>query len=124
MATIQRGTSSVPVVMGALVFVLGLPAALCATVCAAAVTVGTMGIGAGVGGFMVFLAFAAPVLGLVGGILGKSSPTASGAMLLAAALLMLIETIAMFSVLALIAFILALIGGIIALTQKKECVEA
>ena len=37
---------------------------------------------------------------------------------------MLIETIAMFSVLALIAFILAVIGGILALTQKKECVEA
>ncbi len=124
MATIQRGTSSAPIVMGVLVFALGLPAALCATVCATAVTVGTLGAGAGVGGFMIFMAFAAPILGLVGGIMGKSNPTASGVCLLVAALLMLIETIAMFSVLALIAFILAVIGGILALTQKKECVEA
>ena len=124
MATVQRGTSSVPLVMGVLVFALGLPAALCATVCATALTVGTAGAGAGVGGFMIFLAFIGPILGLVGGIMGKSNPTASGAMLLVAAFLMLIETISMFSVLALIAFVLAVIGGIRALTQKKESVEA
>lgn len=110
--------------MGVLVFALGLPAALCATVCATAITVGTVGAGAGVGGFIIFLAFAGPILGLIGGIMGKSNPTASGAMLLVAAFLMLIETISMFSILALIAFVLAVIGGIMALTQKKESAEA
>ncbi|HIW10999.1 MAG TPA: hypothetical protein H9888_05785 [Candidatus Rikenella faecigallinarum] len=124
MATIQRGTSPVPLVMGVLVFALGLPAALCATVCATAITVGTAGAGTGVGGFMVFMAFAAPVLGLIGGIMGKSNPVASGVLLLVAAFLLLIETISMFSVLALISFILAVIGGIMALVQTKETVEA
>ena len=124
MATIQRGTSPVPLVMGVLVFALGLPAALCATVCATAITVGTAGAGTGVGGFMVFMAFAAPVLGLIGGIMGKSNPVASGVLLLVAAFLLLIETISMFSVLALISCILAVIGGIMALVQTKETVEA
>lgn len=73
---------------------------------------------------MVFMAFAAPVLGLIGGIMGKSNPVASGVMLLVAAFLLLIETISMFSVLALISFILAVIGGIMALVQTKETVEA
>ena len=73
---------------------------------------------------MVFMAFAAPVLGLVGGIMGKSNPVASGVLLLVAAFLLLIETISMFSVLALISFILAVIGGIMALVQTKETVEA
>ncbi len=73
---------------------------------------------------MVFMAFAAPVLGLIGGIMGKSNPVASGVLLLVAAFLLLIETISMFSVLALISFILAVIGGIMALVQTKETVEA
>lgn len=109
--------------MGIISGVLGLPSALCTTVCAAAVTVATAGMAGGAAGFVTFLAFLAPIMAIVGGVMGKSNPPVAGALLCVAAFFFLLNVILAFGILALICFALALAGGIVAFTQTKEVVE-
>jgi hypothetical protein len=115
----QRGTSNVPLIMGIIGAVLMLPALFCSA-CAAGVAAG-MGEGDATAILMI-IGVLPIVLGIVGGVKGKSSPIVSMALLLAAAVLALIGWIlvAFTSMFHLAALILFIIGGIMAKVQKME----
>jgi hypothetical protein len=106
--------------MGIIGAVLMLPAMLCSA-CAAGVAAAA---GDGSDGTAIFfLVGILPIpLGIIGGILGKSGQLVSMLLLLAAAVLALIGWIlaGFTSFFHLAAFVLFLIGGIIAKTQKTE----
>jgi hypothetical protein len=115
----QRGTSSVPLIMGIIGAVLMLPALACTFLCGAvsqaAGIEGSLGIG-------IVLGLIPIALGIVGGVKGKSSPTLSMVLLIAAAIIALLGWIlgGFVSLIQLGAVILFLIGGIVAKTQKME----
>ncbi|MDR2420826.1 MAG: hypothetical protein LBD49_01805 [Oscillospiraceae bacterium] len=115
----KKGTSSVPLITGIIGAILMLPALACVS-CASAVAGAGGAKGAAIIGMIIGLL---PIgLGIAGGTKGKSSPTLSMALLLFAAILALIGWIltAFTSLMHLAAFILFLIGGIVAKTQKTE----
>ena len=142
-----KGTSNVPLIMGIVGFILSLPNTLCAGACGAiagaaagglstaeadmaldsealdtAVAAAEAGAAAGANA-AILIAGSAGLLGLIGGILGKSKPSISGIGMLVAAGLLMFQTLAGFNILAFSIAVLYAIGGIIAFTQKKEVVQ-
>jgi len=120
----ERGTSNVPMIMGIIGGVLGIPAAFCSGACAACIgAIGDVSTGttqaSEIGNFYIFMGILGAVLGLVGGLLGKKYPVPAGIMLLFATFMSGITLIAG-NALALIVAILFLLGGVFCFTQKKE----
>ena len=117
----MRGTSNAPMILGILGSVLMLPTLLCALTCGSIVD--SLG---GTGGSMstfAFLFFAPPIIiGIIGGVKGKTNPNLSFILLLCSALCAFVGwAFTMFtSIYALAPMILFLIGAILAKTQKKE----
>ncbi|MDP6550642.1 MAG: hypothetical protein QGH58_06570 [Arenicellales bacterium] len=128
MAT-QRGTSIVPLVLGAVGAGLQLPGAVCSAACAGfrtevieetseaasqAAAQGALAIGV-----------AAAVIGLVAALLGKKNPTLSGSGLIVATLITayLVIEAAFTNIMSDIACILFLIAAVFAFVQKKESAE-
>jgi hypothetical protein len=78
--TKERGTSNIPMIMGIIGGVLGLPAAVCSAWCGEAI-VAIENIDSGVvsdgstGGTILLLGVLGAILGIVGGALGKKMPT-------------------------------------------------
>jgi hypothetical protein len=60
------------------------------------------------------------ILGLIGGIMGKRSPTLAGILMIISVLLVGITTIPTMNLLGVISAILFLIGAAFCFTQKKE----
>jgi hypothetical protein len=111
-----KGTSPVPMIMGIIGFVFGIPGILCAGICAAA----TASVGSGAGTIWLIITIIAALGGLVFGLMAKSQPKLAGILLIMVAVLSLLITFFSFSIWALFMFICFLIGGIIAVTQKTE----
>ncbi|MDR0233044.1 MAG: hypothetical protein LBI82_13165 [Dysgonamonadaceae bacterium] len=116
----KRGTSNVPMIMGIIGGVLGIPAAFCSGACAA--TVGALSEASDVnslGSFYLSMGLLGAIAGLIGGLLGKKTPVPAGIIMLIATFMCGITLIAG-NMLALIVAILFLLGGIFCFTQKKE----
>ncbi len=120
-----RGTSNVPVVLGIIGGVLGLPAAVCSGACAAGLSslsdTNTTTTNAAGNAFM--------TLGLIGAILGiffaitsKKWPTLSGIGLIVATVLSAL-TLVTFNLLTLVVMILLLLAAIFSFLQKKETID-
>lgn len=126
--TKTRGTSNIPMIMGIIGGVLGLPAALCAGMCGASIDamnelseIGEVTSDASeTGGMMLLLGLLGAVLGLIGGILGKKVPSAAGAMMIVAGILSGWNLLP----LSLVVGILFLLGGVFCFVQKTEDIEA
>jgi hypothetical protein len=130
-ATALRGTSDAPLILGVIGSVLMIPGIGCSVCLAAGIGAGSGAISgnklAAAGGIMggavigLVLAVLPIILGIVGGVKGKSSPKTSGLLLAIATMFAAIAWfLTMFvSLFYLAAFILYLIGAIIAYTQKK-----
>jgi hypothetical protein len=123
----QKSISNVPMILGIIGGVVGLPAAMCSGFCAAGIsalaTDGTNTAAAGNTG-MVFLCLGiiAALVGFVSSFLYKKNPLLWGIIMISAGILSGI-TLITFNILSLIVTILFLIGGIISLTQKKSTIE-
>lgn len=119
----QKSISNAPMVLGIIGGILGLPTAFCSGLCAA-----------GISGFaqdatkqsieesayvFMWLGFIAALLGLISAFLYRSSPKLWGIVMLLAALLSGI-TLFTFNLMSFVICILFLIGGGIAVTQKKS----
>jgi hypothetical protein len=111
-----KGTSPVPMIMGIIGFVFGIPGIFCGFICAAA----TASVGSGAGTIWLIITIIAALGGLVFGLMAKSQPKLAGILLIMVAVLSLLITFFSFSIWALFMFICFLIGGIIAVTQKTE----
>ena len=123
--TKERGTSNIPMIMGIIGGVLGLPAAVCSAWCGEAiVAIDNIDSGAisdgSTGGTILLLGILGAILGIVGGTLGKKMPTPAGAMMIAAAVL---TGWNLASFLSYIPLILFLLGGVFCFVQKKETIE-
>ena len=123
--TKEKGTSNIPMIMGIIGGVLGLPAAVCSAWCSEAiVAIGTIESGVvsdgSTGGTILLLGILGAILGLVGGLLGKKIPSAAGAMMIVAGMLSAWNLLP----LSLIVGILFLLGGVFCFVQKKESIEA
>jgi len=121
----ERGTSNIPMIMGIIGGVLGLPAAVCSAWCGEAiVAVDNIDSGAvsdgSTGGTILLLGILGAILGIVGGALGKKIPTPAGSMMIAAAIL---TGWNLASALSYIPLILFLLGGVFCFVQKKESIE-
>ncbi|MTI94590.1 MAG: DUF4064 domain-containing protein [Firmicutes bacterium] len=119
----KRGTSNVPMIMGIIGGVLGLPGAVCAGACAEGLSAVADEAGTGVGDFYLWMGLIGALLGFVFGLMAKGKPMLSGVMMIVAALMCGI-TMIIGNLIALVVAILFLIGGIFALVQKKEEVAA
>lgn len=119
-----RGTSNVPMVLGIIGGVLGIPAAVCSGACAAGLSsmATTTEQASSTGSFYMIMGLIAAILGIIFGILAKKSPILSGVMLLVATVLSGI-TLITFNVMTLVVVILLLLAAIFAFVQKKETVE-
>ncbi|OQP38625.1 hypothetical protein A4H97_18040 [Niastella yeongjuensis] len=118
----QNKISNVPMILGIIGGILGLPAAICSGACAAGMS--TLAEGAteqttsAAGSTFLWIGLLAAILGLISAFLyKKNSKTWGGVMILAGVLSMI--TLVTFNILSLIVCILFLIGGVISLTQKK-----
>ena len=118
----QKQISNVPMILGIIGGILGLPAAICSGACAAGLS--TLAEGAtektssDAGAAFLWIGLIAAILGLVSSFLyKKNSKTWGGVMILAGILSGV--TLVTFNMLSLVVCILFLIGGIISLTQKK-----
>lgn len=115
-----RGTSNVPMVMGIIGGVLGLPGAVCAGACTAGLTAAAGSTNSSeIGNFYLGLGIAGAVIGLMFGILSKRFPKTSGFAMLAATFMSGLTLIAG-NLIALIVTILFLIGAVFSFVQKKE----
>ena len=119
----QRGTSNVPMIMGIIGGVLGIPAAVCGGACAAGLG-GAAGAAdaAEVGAFYLALGVGGAILGFIGGLLGKKIPKIAGIVMLIATFMSGITAITNMLVWAVV--ILFLLGAIFCFVQKKEDVLA
>ena len=120
----QKGSSNLPMIIGVMGGVFGMPPAACAGACA--VGIGTWGGGSQIllneiGPFYFYLLIGVfgSILGFVGGLLGKKIPNTGGIMMLIAAFMSGI-TLIKFNILVLITVILFLLGAIICFVQKRE----
>lgn len=119
----QKSISNAPMVLGIIGGILGLPTAFCSGLCAA-----------GISGFaedatkqsieettyvFMWIGLIAALLGLISAFLYRTSPKLWGIVMLLAALLSGI-TLLTFNFMSFIICILFLIGGFIALAQKKR----
>lgn len=116
-----RGTSNTPLILGVVGGVLGLPAAFCSGVCAAAVEGGT-----GETGLTEFYLYGTAIISIALIIIScfsKKSPKVAGILMLIGTAAGVFMFACSFNLLGIIAMVLTLIGGILSLTQKKEVVE-
>lgn len=120
-----KGTSNVPMIMGIIGGVLGIPAAFCSGACAACVgavsdaSTGTTNHASEFGTFYLWMGIIGATLGLVGGLLGKKIPAPAGVIMLLATFMSGFTLIAG-NMLALVVAILFLLGGVFCFVQKKE----
>lgn len=118
----QKQISNVPMILGIIGGVLGLPAAICSGACAAGIS--TLAEGATektsntAGNTFLFIGLISAILGLVCSFLYKKNPKTWGGLMILAGILSAV-TLVTFNILSLVVCILFLIGGVIALTQKK-----
>lgn len=119
-----RGTSNVPMVLGIIGGVLGIPAAVCSGACAAGLSSlsTTTEQASSTGSFYMVLGLIGAILGIIFSVLSKKSPIVSGVLLLVAAILSGI-TLVTFNVMTLVVVILLLLAAIFSFVQKKEPVE-
>lgn len=121
----KRGTSYVPMIMGIIGGVLGIPAAYFSGLCAGCIglmsdlTEGTTHQTRELAEFYLWMGLIGAVVGFIGGLLGKKIPIPAGIIMVVAALMSGITLIAG-NMLALVVAILFLIGGIFCFVQKKE----
>ena len=121
----QKPISNAPMILGIIGGILGLPAAICSGACAAGLS--SLAEGANeqsaqdAGNAFMWLGLIAALLGLVCAFLYKKNPKVFGALMVLAGLLAGI-TLVTFNFLSLVVCILLLIGGIIAITQKKPTI--
>jgi hypothetical protein len=121
----QKPISNAPMILGIIGGILGLPAAICSGACAAGLS--TLADGAtsqssqDAGNVFMWLGLIAAIVGLASAFLYKKNPKGWGAMMLLAGILAGI-TLVTFNFLSFVVCILFLIGGVIALTQKKPSV--
>ncbi len=121
----QKPISNAPMILGIIGGILGLPAAICSGACAAGLS--TLADGAtkqssqDAGNVFMWLGLIAAIVGLASAFLYKKNPKGWGAMMLLAGILSGI-TLVTFNFLSFVVCILFLIGGVIALTQKKPSV--
>ena len=114
------GTSNIPMVMGIIGGVLGIPASYCSGACAACVgAMSNASQATDLGNFYLYMGLLGAAFGLIGGLLGKKMPTPAGIMMILATFMSGITLIAG-NMLALVVAILFLLGGIFCFTQKKE----
>lgn len=117
--------SNGPMILGIIGGILGLPAAICSGACAAGLS--TLADGAttqsstDAGSAFLWIGLIAALIGLVSAFLYKKNPKGWGAMMILAGILSGI-TLVTFNFLSFVVCILFLIGGVIALTQKKPTV--
>lgn len=123
-----KGTSNVPMIMGIIGGVLGIPAAFCSGACAACIgavgdaSTGTTSHASDLGTFYLWMGILGAILGLVGGLLGKKVPVPAGIIMLLATFMSGVTLIAG-NMIALIVAILFLLGAAFCFAQKKEEVE-
>lgn len=109
-------------ILGIIGGILGLPAAVCSGACAAGMS--TLAEGAteqsstDTGTTFLWIGLIAAILGLVSSFLYKKNSKTWGGLMILAGILSAV-TLVTFNVLSLVVCILFLIGGVIALTQKK-----
>ena len=117
--------SNVPKVLGIIGGILGLPAAICSGACAAGFSSladgATEQSAADTGSIFMWIGLVSALVGLIAAFLYKQNTKLWGALMIVAGVLALI-TLVTFNILSLIVAILFLIGGIIALNQKKPSV--
>ena len=122
----QKQISNAPMVLGIIGGILGLPAALCSSACAAGLSTLAEGANkqsvADAGNTFLWIGLIAALIGLVSSFLYKKNPKGWGAMMLFAGILSGI-TLVTFNFLSFVVCILFLIGGVIALTQKKPTIQ-
>lgn len=117
--------SNAPMILGIIGGILGLPAAICSGACAAglsslsenATVEGTNA----AGNTFLWLGLVAAILGLISAFLYKKNPKGWGWAMIIAGIVSGI-TLITFNILSLVVTILFLIGGIIAITQKKPVI--
>lgn len=118
----QKQISNAPMILGIIGGILGLPAAICSGACAAGLS--TLAEGAtkhssqDAGNVFLWFGLIAALLGLVSAFLYKKNPKIWGILMLLAGILAGI-TLITFNFLSLVVCILLLIGGLIAISQKK-----
>jgi len=120
----KRGTSNVPIIMGIIGGLLGIPAAYWSGACAGVVgVVGGEGAHANeIAQFYLYMGLLGAILGFIGGLLGKRMPKFAGIIMLIAAF-MAGYTLIAGNMLALVVAVLFLIGGVFCFVQKKVPVE-
>ena len=115
----QKKISNAPMILGIIGGIIGLPAAICSGACAAGITaVADESAADSVGDFYMGLGLVAAFLGLAAAFMYKKNPKLWGIAMMSAGVLSAI-TLVTFNPLSLITSILFLIGGLIALLQKK-----
>lgn len=114
--------SNVPMILGIIGGILGLPAAICSGACAAGLS--TLAEGANeqtsnaAGSTFLWIGLISAILGLVSAFMYKKNSKMWGGMMVLAGILAGV-TLVTFNILSFIVCILFLIGGVISLTQKK-----
>ena len=114
--------SNVPMILGIIGGIIGLPAAICSGACAAGLS--TLAEGATeqtsntAGSTFLWIGLISAILGLISAFLYKKNAKTWGGMMVLAGILAGV-TLVTFNILSLIVCILFLIGGVISLTQKK-----
>lgn len=124
----KKGTSNVPMIMGIIGGVLGVPASYCSGACAACIGAideasGGTSTAAELGDFYLWMGLLGAAVGLIGGLMGKKMPVPAGIIMLVATFMSGFTLIAG-NMLALVVAILFLLGGIFCFTQKKEEITA
>jgi len=117
--------SNVPMILGIIGGILGLPAAICSGACAAGISSlgehATEASAADTGSTFLWIGIISALLGLIAAFMYKRNTKLWGILMIVAGVLSLV-TLVTFNILSLIVAILFLIGGIIALNQKKPVV--
>lgn len=119
-----RGTSNVPMILGIIGGVLGLPSAVCAGACSAGIGSidNTTAQAVAEGNTFMIIALIGAILGLVFSLLAKKYPVLSGIMMIIATFLAGI-TVIIGNMFALVVSILFLIGAVFCFTQRKEVIQ-
>ena len=120
---IQKPISNVPMILGIIGGVLGLPAAVCSGACAAGLSSmasdGSTATSSQTGSIFLWLGIITAITGLVSAFMYKKNAKLWGGIMLFAGLLDGV-TLITFNFLSLIVVALFIIGGAIALSYKKE----
>ncbi len=116
----KRGTSNVPMVLGIVGGVLGLPASFCSGACAAVVEEGAS---TGLTEFYLFGTMIVSILLIVLSCFTKKFPVISGILMIVCTVVGFILFLVTANMLGIIAMILTLIASILSLVQKKEIIQ-